>query len=255
MSSTISPGASELEQEQAHYDAMYKDAPVNVALPSHVVARREIPLWDRYVGGLKDKYVLECGSGDGVKAVWLAAQGAFVQAVELSPIGVERTLERARAHGVADRVQAYAGDCTQLEKWIAPNSIDVALGFSVLHHFPPTTFGRSLYAVLKPGGHALFFENSNRNPLYRLLRRVRNNESACGSPLTQVEVRELVAQVGGGFPIYPRFGLFAHAKKYVLRDSVVFARLVEGVDQVIDYVPGTRAWSSHMWVFLRKPLG
>ncbi len=246
------PHLSELEQEQAHYDGLYAHADVNAPLPSHVVTPQEIRLWEKYVGALQGKTVLECGAGDGEKAVWLAQRASFVQAVELSPIGVERTRLRARVQGVSERVQAHVGDCTELEKYVAPNSIDVALGFSVLHHFPPTEFGQSLRRVLKPGGRAIFFENSNANPLYRWLRQIRNNESACGSPLTQNEVRELVAQVGGGEAVFPRFGLFSHAKKYILRDSVWFAGLVDGTDRLIDAIPGTRRWSSHMWVVLYK---
>lgn len=247
------PQLTELEQEQAHYDALYAEADARKPLPAHVIAPSEIKMWDELVGPLAGKQVLECGSGDGEKAVWLASRGAFVHAVELSPVGVERTLERARAHNLSDRVEAYVGDCTHLENYVAPNSIDVALGFSVLHHFPPYEFGRSLRTVLKPGGRAVFFENSNANPLYRWLRTIRNNESACGSPLTQSEVRELVAQVGAGYPFYPRFGLFGHAKKYIWRDSALFAGLVDGVDRAVDAVPGTRRWSSHMWVILCKP--
>jgi SAM-dependent methyltransferase len=243
----------ELEEERKHYDELYADSDVSAPLPSHIVPRQERALWDKYVGDLQGKRVLECGSGNGRVAVWLASKGAQVYAVELSPVGVERTRERARAHGLGERVVAQAGDCTRLEEYVATDSIDVALGFSVLHHFPSTEFGRSLRNVLKSGGHAVFFENSNANPLYRFLRRIRNNESACGSPLTQTEVRELVAQVGDGFPVYPRFGLFGHAKKYVWRESAVFAGLVNGVDRAIDTIPGTRRWSSHMWVVLKKP--
>lgn len=243
----------QLELERIHYNTLYSNASVDAPLPAHVVVPREIPLWEKYVGTLDGKRVLECGSGDGEKAVWLAKQGAFVQAIELSNIGVARTRERALKHGVEGRVQAYEGDCTQLQQWILPNSIDLALGFSVLHHFPPAEFGRSLRCVLRPGARAVFFENSNANPLYRVLRRLRNNESACGSPLTLGEVEELVARVGDGFPIFPRFGLFAQAKKYIFRDDAWFASMVDTIDLVIDTIPGTRRWSAHMWVVLIKP--
>jgi 2-polyprenyl-3-methyl-5-hydroxy-6-metoxy-1,4-benzoquinol methylase len=244
--------SKELEQEQAHYDSIYALAEVARPLPPIVVTHGEEALWDRYVGSVAGKQVLECGSGDGEKSVWLASQGAFVQAVELSPNGVERTRERARYHRLQDRVRAYQGDCTRLQDLIAPSSIDIALGFSVLHHLPAREFGRSLAIVLKPGGHAVFFENSNANPLYRLLRRVRNNESACGSPLTQAEVRELTAQVGDGFPVFPRFGLFGLAKSHIFKHSVLFARVVDTTDRMIDTVPAARRWSAHMWVVLLK---
>jgi SAM-dependent methyltransferase len=249
-----SPSLARLsELERARFDELYSRPAVFTPLPEHIVPREEYALWDKYVGPIAGKRVLECGSGDGAKAVWLANRGADVQAVELSPVGTARTLERARHYGVPDRVQAYAGDCCALERYIEPNSIDLALGFSVLHHLPSQAFGRSLRAVLKSGAHAVFFENSNANPIYRFLRRIRNDESACGSPLTFEEVQELIAQVGDGACVFPRFGLFALSRKYVFKQNRVFAALVETIDRVIDMVPGTRPWSAHMWVVLRKP--
>ncbi|HZQ05314.1 MAG TPA: class I SAM-dependent methyltransferase [Anaerolineae bacterium] len=244
---------STLAQERQYYDTLYARAKIDEPLLSRLIPPSEEPYWNKYVGSLNGKQVLECGSGDGRVALWLATQGARVQAVELSPIGVERTRERARLHGLEDRVQAYVGDCCKLEQVIPPNSIDIALGFSVLHHFPPKEFGQSLRAVLKPGGRAIFLENSDINPLYRFLRQIRNNESACGSPLTQAKVRELVAQVGEGFPVFPRFGLFHLSAKYVFRNRAFYRRLVNRVDEIIDTIPGTRRWSAHMWVVLLKP--
>jgi SAM-dependent methyltransferase len=244
---------AELQLEKEHYDALYANSDVEAPLPEHIVPRVEWELWSKHVGPIEGKSVLECGSGDGAKAVWLASRGAFVQAVELSPAGVERTRQRAQYHGVGERLRAYTGDCTKLEEVVEPASVDIALGFSVLHHFPPTEFGRSLATVLKPGGHAVFFENSNRNPLYRFLRRIRNNESACGSPLTAEEVKELIRQVGDGEMVFPRFGLFAFSKKYIFKESRVYAFVVDGTDNLINLVPQSRPWSAHMWAVLRKP--
>ncbi len=246
-------GEATLEREREYYDALYAHAQVDAPLPSRLVHPSEEPYWDKYVGSLEGKQVLECGSGAGRVAVWLAKQGARVQAVELSPIGVERTRERARLYGLQDRIQAYVGDCCQLEQIIPSDSIDIALGFSVLHHFPAREFGQSLRRVLKPGGRAVFLENSNSNPLYRCLRRIRNNESACGSPLSQSQVRELVAQVGEGLPVFPRFGLFHLSSKYIFRNRAFYRSLVNRLDEMIDAIPGTRRWSAHMWVVLIKP--
>lgn len=244
---------SELRREQAHYDALYTQSNIFAPLPEHVIPPQEWTLWDRYVGPLEGKRVLECGSGDGLKAVWTAGQGAFVQAVELSPTGVERTRQRAQHFGLGDRVTTYVGDCTLLESYVEPESIDIALGYSVLHHFPAIEFGRSLRTVLRPGGYGVFFENSNKNPLYRFLRRIRNNESACGSPLSSAQVQELIRQVGDGEMVFPRFGLLALSKKYIFQNSRAFGAIVDAADNLINMVPQTRPWSAHMWVVLRKP--
>ncbi len=47
---------------------------------------------------------LDLGCGEGGDAVWLAQRGWRVTAVDISTTALERTAERARAAGVADRV-------------------------------------------------------------------------------------------------------------------------------------------------------
>jgi SAM-dependent methyltransferase len=244
---------SDIEKEKSFYESRYADSDIGAPIPQHILPPVEHRLWDKYVGSLEGKHVLECGSGDGATAVWLARQGALVTAVELSPVGVEKTRQRAKSHALENRVWAMVGDCCHLQEIVPPNSIDIALGFSVLHHLPKREFGQSLRVVLKPGAHAVFFENSNANPLYVFLRRLRNNESACGSPLTYREVEQLIAAVGTGERVYPRFGLFSFAKKYIFKNSRLFRAMVDAADQIIDRVPGSRRWSAHMWVVARKP--
>lgn len=242
-----------LAQERAEYDVRYDDTDIQAPLREHIVPPVERALWNKYMGDLAGKTVLECGAGDGAIAVWLAAQQAKVVAVELSPVGCERIRQRAAYHGLGERVQVYCGDCCRLETMLAENSIDVAFGSAVLHHFPPLDFGASLKQVLKPGAYGLFLENSNANPLYRLGRKIRNNETACGSPLTAEQADTLIATLGGGAKIYPRFGLFSFIPKYVLRESAAFKQFMRDIDAAIDTIPATRRWSAHMWVYVRKP--
>lgn len=241
-----------LAQERAEYDVRYDDADIQAPLREHIVPPVERVLWDKYMGALAGKMVLECGAGDGANAVWLAAQGANVVAVELSPVGCERIRQRAAYHGLGERLQVYCGDCCRLETMLGANSIDVVFGSAVLHHFPLVEFGASLKQVLKPGADGLFLENSNANPLYRLGRKIRNNESACGSPLTAQQADTLIAVIGSGAKIYPRFGLFGLMPKYVLRNSQPFKQLMRGMDSAINTIPAARKWSAHMWVYVHK---
>jgi SAM-dependent methyltransferase len=242
-----------LEEERAEYDLRYSQVTeADYHVPDHILPKKELKWWDRYVGGLAGKSVLECGAGDGYHAAWLAKQGADVIAAELSPVGVSKIRDRATYHGLQDRLRPICVDCCELDNLILPNSIDIVLGFSVLHHLPPDRFGAVLAKILKPGGRAVFLENSNANPLYRFARKIRNNESACGAPLDGQEVDVLIALVGGGEKIFPRFGLFSLTKKYVFRQSRAFAACVEGIDEIIDHIPGSRRFSAHMWVALYK---
>ncbi|MCJ7503506.1 MAG: methyltransferase domain-containing protein [Acidobacteriia bacterium] len=243
-----------MDQERAENDIRHAKADARAPLPFLPVDHRDKMLWDQLVGPLAGKQVLDVGCGDGLKTVWLASQDAMVFAVDVSPVGVAKTLERARFHGLQERVRAYCADACQLDTMMTPNSIDIALGFGVLHHLPPREFGQSLKAVLKPGGHAVFFENSNANPLYQLARRIRNDETAAGTPLTGEEAQMLIREVGTGAQIFPRFCLFGLVKKYVFRNSRLFAWLLDILDDAIDAVPGARQWSAYMWVEVHKPV-
>ncbi len=242
-----------LAQERAEYDVRYGGSDVAAPIRKHIVHRSEQALWDKYIGSLAGKTVLEVGAGDGANALWLAAQQANVVAVELSPVGCERIRERAAFHGLSNRVQVYCGDCCKLETMLAENSMDAVFGASVLHHFLPLEFGTSLKRVLKPGAIGMFLENSNANPMYRFARRIRNNESACGSPLTFQQADVLIATIGSGEKIFPRFGFFGLMPKYIFRTNHAFQTMTRSMDTAIDAIPGVRRWSAHMWVYVRKP--
>ncbi len=240
-----------LEQERAENDARW--AMVDVTAPLQVKMHKESWLcWDKYVGSVNGKHVLEVGCGGGLWTVWLASKGANVVAVDLSPVGVAKTIERAQFHGLQNRVRAFCADACHLETVIPADSVDIVLGFSVLHHLPPGQLGPGLRTVLKPGGYAVFFENSDANPLYRLARRIRNSETASGHPLKVKDAFALVRQVGTGECIYPHFKFFEAVPKYLFKNSRLFSASMQALDDTIDKIPGTRRWSAGMWVIARK---
>ena len=240
-----------LDMERLENDVRYAAADVSGPLQVEMHPK-SWECWHRYVGSVEGKRVLDVGCGSGLWTVWLASRGATVVGIDVSPIGVARTLERSRAHGLEARVSAYCVDAGEIGTVVAADSIDLVLGFSVLHHLPVDICGPSLKMVLKRGGMAVFFENSAANPLYRLGRRIRNAETAAGPPLTADEARALIAHIGTGELVFPHFKLFDAVKKYMFRNSAVFAALLQGMDDSIDLIPGMRRWSAGMWVVARK---
>ncbi|MHB1128902.1 MAG: class I SAM-dependent methyltransferase [Ilumatobacteraceae bacterium] len=75
--------------------------------------------------------VLSLGEGEGRNAVWLATQGFDVWSVDLSPVGVAKTLKLAKSHGVT--VHASVGDLADYV--IEPDTWDVII--SIFAHTPP----------------------------------------------------------------------------------------------------------------------
>ena len=62
--------------------------------------------WRQYgaklLGSVKDCRVLDYGCGQGEEATYLAKMGAQVTAIDISPVGIELTKERAKLNGVGD---------------------------------------------------------------------------------------------------------------------------------------------------------
>jgi SAM-dependent methyltransferase len=93
--------------------------------------------------------VLVPGDGYGRNGLWLAEQGFRVHTVDLSPVGVERARNSARAAGLRLTVEQ-----ADLSTWGWPEKRFAAVASIFLHLFPnvrPTIHARMLHALL-PGG-------------------------------------------------------------------------------------------------------
>lgn len=120
-------------------------------------------VFDRVLGtDLSDKVVADIGSASGVSAALLAARGAQVVGIEISPELV------AQAQGLweeyADRIDFRVGDAENLD--MEDGSVDVVFFGGVLHHIPvlDKVYAESL-RVLKPGGVFLAIEPNRRDVL------------------------------------------------------------------------------------------
>ena len=103
--------------------------------------------------------VLCLAEGEGRNAVFLAKQGHHVTAVDLSSVGVAKTLALAAKHGV--KVAAVVGDLATFE--IATGAWDGIV--SIWAHVPHTlrrSVHRAVVAGLRPGGIYIFESYSPR---------------------------------------------------------------------------------------------
>ncbi len=95
---------------------------------------------------------LELGCGPGRNAVYLAAAGFEVDAVDLSPAALAWARERARDAGVQARFH-----CADIfSAGLPPGPYDLVYDSGCLHHLPPhrrVSYRDLLHRVLAPGGH------------------------------------------------------------------------------------------------------
>jgi SAM-dependent methyltransferase len=105
------------------------------------------------VADLAPGTALDVGSGEGGDAVWLAARGWRVTAIDVSRVALERVAARAAAEGVADRVTTAVVD---LYADPVPGAHDlVTAHFMQLPGADRPAIFRGLAGAVAPGGTLL----------------------------------------------------------------------------------------------------
>src|SRR4051794_35093102 len=113
--------------------------------------------------------VLEFGCGLSAQAYGLAARGAHVTGIDISPVAIEKARAKAEEAGVAANTEFVLMDAEALD--FAPGTFDLAVGNSVIHHLDLAKAYEGTARVLKPAGAAIFREPMGHNALINLYRR------------------------------------------------------------------------------------
>ena len=114
--------------------------------------------------------MLDYGCGEGAYAAIEGAQcGLEVTAIDLSPVAIEKAQERARAAGVADRIDFRVMNAESLE--FPDGSFDYVCGLGVIHHLEIDSALGEITRVMRPDAGAMFSEPMGHNPLINLYRR------------------------------------------------------------------------------------
>jgi SAM-dependent methyltransferase len=163
------------EVEIAKWDALAavgaSDEELMVAHPDFGAYARQDPAMvgiGDFVGDLRDREVLELGSGMGEMTTLLARSGARVTAVDISPGSIAMARRRARLHGVDGAIEFVVGAGEELP--LASGRFDVAVGKAVLHHLEAGRAAPELHRVLRAGGRAAFAEPLGTNPVVAFAR-------------------------------------------------------------------------------------
>src|SRR3712207_2747501 len=107
--------------------------------------------------------VLEFGCGPASHAIELAAAGAHVTAIDISPVAIAKARGKARAAGVDGRMAFRVMDAEALE--FGDASFDLVCGHAIIHHLHlPTVFAETR-RVLGSSGAAVFNEPLGHNPV------------------------------------------------------------------------------------------
>lgn len=109
--------------------------------------------------------ILDFACGGGVTSAWLAAQGAHVVGVDLSPHSIARAREVHEALGLS------ATFVLTLEEAASEGPFDAVVGRYALHHTDVPELAPMLAALVRPGGRGAFVETFATNPILRLARR------------------------------------------------------------------------------------
>jgi SAM-dependent methyltransferase len=206
--------------------------------------------WRQYgaklLGSVKGCRVLDYGCGQGEEAVYLAKMGAHVTAIDISPVGIRLTKERARLNGVGDRVNAQLMRCDPTE--FPGESFDVIHGFGILHHVGFRIGLMEIRRLLRLGGRALFFEHMGNSKTIEWLRPKEKNYTREEHPLTWKEIQEIRVEfsrmVARPFHIASRL-----RKRIQLLNRPVVKRFDHAV---LTALPSMRHFASGVVIYLEK---
>jgi SAM-dependent methyltransferase len=120
--------------------------------PGSMAGNPPNPYLVRELGGLGPGTALDAGCGVGAEAIWLAATGWRVTAVDISSEALARARERAAGSGVGDRVQWVE---TDLSSWTPGTGYDLVTTHYAHPAIPQLDFYDRIAAWVVPGGTLL----------------------------------------------------------------------------------------------------
>jgi len=198
--------------------------------------------------------VLDYCCGLGGTSVRLAALGATVYGIDISPQSVGTAQERVREAGFGDRVTLAVMDAEQTS--FPDGMFDVIVCFGILHHLDVSKAFPELRRLLKPGGVVIAGEALGYNPLIAAYRRLTPHLRTAWEREHILRHRDLaLARRWFGSIDVKYFHLFSIAAT-PLRGRRLFTpvlRALNWIDSWMLRVPGVRLLAWQMIIVLGQP--
>jgi SAM-dependent methyltransferase len=152
-------------------------------------------LWDvrpnqfveRHLGDLHPGTAVDLGAGEGRNAVWLAARGWDITAVDFSRVGLDKAARLAADHGVEDRVTLIEEDVLTFRP-AEPVDLVVIAYLQIPPAQRRTVLGHAA-SWLRPGGRILVVAHDRSN--------VEHGHGGPPDPEVCYDVDEVTAAFGG----------------------------------------------------------
>jgi 2-polyprenyl-3-methyl-5-hydroxy-6-metoxy-1,4-benzoquinol methylase len=135
--------------------------------------KRSFAVLQRELGDLRNKKVLEIGSGQGVFSALLAKHGAKVTLLDYSQPALKRATEFFQNNNL--QAKTVYGDALKLPKSIKPSSFDISVSVGLTEHFQGAdrvAINQVHLDVLRPGGLAIIITPNAYNLPYQIYKTV-----------------------------------------------------------------------------------
>ena len=185
--------------------------------------------------------VLEYGCANGAVTQQIAPLTRRIEAIDISDVAIDN----AKAGNAAANAHYQVMDAMNLA--FADASFDLVFGSGIIHHLDTRQASREISRVLRPGGHAVFWEPMGTNPAIGLYRKLTPNARTVDEhPLVGTHIR--IMQDSFLSVALRHFGLTTLLAMpfRTLRGGATVRAVFDAIDTVLLAVPGPRslAWYS-----------